>query len=79
MDNDILKKTEHNSLVPQVNAIHINGFVLKTQYNSDKSGLEKKIHEADKKIIPDTIGLVKKTGYNAKITEFEDKIRSVTS
>ena len=27
--------------------------------------------------IPDTIGLVKKTGYNTKITEIEHKIQSV--
>ena len=26
------------------------GFVLKTQYNTDKSGREKKIDDADKKI-----------------------------
>ena len=39
-----------------VNAIDTNGFVLKTQYNTDKSRLEKKINDADKNI-PDTNGL----------------------
>ena len=34
-------------------------FYLKTQYNTDKSVLEKKIDDADKKI-PDTNGLVQK-------------------
>ena len=29
-----------------VNTIHASGFVLKTQYNTDKSGLEKKINDA---------------------------------
>ena len=41
---------------------------LKNQYNTIKSGLKKKTDENDKKI-PDTNGLVKKTDYNAKITE----------
>ena len=35
--------------------------------NKDKSDLEKKISDADKNI-PDTSGLVRKTGYKAKIT-----------
>ena len=48
----IVKKTEYDKLVTK--------FVLKTQYNTDKPGLEKKINDADKKI-PDTSGLVKKT------------------
>ena len=52
-------------------------FLKKTQHNTDKSGLEKKINDADKKI-PDTSGLVKKTDYNAKITEIEGKIPSIT-
>ena len=51
-------------------------FVLKTQCNTDKSGLEKKIDDADKKI-PDTSWLVKKH-YNAKITEIEAKIPRIT-
>ena len=37
---------------------------------TDKTELEK--------IIPDTSGLVKKTDYNAKITEIEGKIRSTS-
>ena len=39
-------------------------FVLKIQYNTDKSGLEKKIDDAGKKI-PDTSGLVKNIDHNA--------------
>ena len=46
-----------------------NWFVLKTKHNTDKSDLEKKI--------PDTSALVKKTNYNAKITEIENKISSI--
>ena len=45
----------------KVNAIDQNGFFLKkTQYNTDKPGLENKVKEAGKKI-PSTIGLIKKT------------------
>ena len=46
MDNDwimIVKKTEYDKLVTK--------FVLKTQYNTDKPGLEKKINDADKKYL----------------------------
>ena len=37
--------------------IDTSGFVLKTKYNTDKSDLEKKISDPDKKV-PDTSGLV---------------------
>ena len=50
----------YDKVVAKVNAIDNSGFVLKTQYNTDKSGLEKKIDDADKKI-SDTSGLVKNT------------------
>ena len=43
----------------------------------DKSGLEKKISDAEK-LIPDTSGLVKKREYNAKITKIEGKAPSIT-
>ena len=33
----------------KVNSIDITGFVLKTKYDTDKSDLEKKISDADKK------------------------------
>ena len=52
-------------LVAKLNNIDTSRFVLKTKYNTDKSELEKKI--------PDTIGLVKNTDYNAKIKEAENK------
>ena len=66
--NDVVKKTVYDKLVAKVNNIDISGFVLKTKYVTDKSDLEKKITDEEKKI-PDTSGLVKKTNYNAKITE----------
>ena len=57
--------------------IETSGFVIKTQYSSDKSDLEKKINRADKNIT-DITGLVKTTVYNAKITEIEGKIPNIT-
>ena len=59
---DNVMKTEYDKLVNKVNIIHTSGFVLKTQYNTDKSGFEKKINDADKKV-PDTSVLVKKTDH----------------
>ena len=67
---DVVKKTEYNKLVARVNNIDTTGFVLKTTYDTDKSGLEKKI--------PDTSDLAKKTDLNAKITEIENKITNIT-
>ena len=78
VDNDVVKKNCVCKLVAQVNAICTNRFVLKTHYNTDKSGLEKKIDDASKKIL-DASGLVIKTDYNAKITDIEGKIPSITS
>ena len=49
--NDVLKKTVYDKLVAQVNDIDISGFVLKTEYDTDKSDLEKKISDADKKTL----------------------------
>ena len=42
VDNDAVKKTEYSKLVTKINTIDIGEFVLKTQYNTDKSGSEKK-------------------------------------
>ena len=75
--NDVVKKTVYNKLVAKENNIDTTGFVLKTTYDTDKSDLEKKISDADKKI-PDISNLAKKTDLNAKITEIEGKIPSVT-
>ena len=53
--NDVVKKADYNKLVTKVNNIDTSGLVLKTKYDTDKSESENKI--------PDTSGLVKKTGY----------------
>ena len=44
INSDVVKKLW---LTVKVNAIDTSGFVLKTQYNTDKSNLEKKIDDAD--------------------------------
>ena len=59
MNNEVVKKTVYDKLIAKVNAIDTSGFVLKTQYKTDKSDLEKKINDVDKKI-PDTSELAKK-------------------
>ena len=48
--NDVVKNTEYDILVEKVDNIDTTGFVLKTaSYYTDKSDLEKKISDADKK------------------------------
>ena len=77
VNNDVAKKAEFDKVVTKVNTIDTNEFVLKTQYNSDKSGFQKKIDDAFKKI-PDASGFGKKKHYSTKITEIEGKISSIT-
>ena len=50
VNNDVANKTVFDKLVIKVNTIDTSGFVLKTRYDTDKSNLEKKIIDADKKI-----------------------------
>ena len=59
--NDIVKKTVYDKLVTKGNNIHTSDFVLKTNYNTDKTELENKI--------PDITNFLKK----AKLTELEKK------
>ena len=50
VDNDVVQKLSMvNKSLRLMNAIDTSGFALKTQYNTDISGLEKKINDADKK------------------------------
>ena len=46
--NDVVENTVYNKLVTKVNKIDTTGFVLKTEYGTDKSDLEKKIDDAEK-------------------------------
>ena len=72
VNNDVVKKTVYDKLITKINATNTSGFVLKTQYDPDKSSLEKKINDADKKVLI-LSGLVEKTDYNAKISEIKAK------
>ena len=46
----LLKKTVYDKLVTKVNASDTSRFVLKSLYNSNKSGLEKKLMPLKKNI-----------------------------
>ena len=63
LKNAVVEKAVTDKLVTKTNNINTSEFVLRTKYQTDKAELEKKI--------PDTIGIVEKTDYNAKITEIE--------
>ena len=84
--NDVVKKTVYDKLVAKVNNIDTNYFLLKTNYQTNKTGLEKKI--------PDVIDFVKKVRFaelvnknpdvsnlatKAALTAVENKIPSVSS
>ena len=69
--NNIVEKDVYDKLVARVNNINTSGFVLKTQYDTDKLALQNKI--------PDTSGLVKKTDNDSKINEIEGKIPDVSN
>ena len=58
-NNEVVKKFAYSKLVAKVNNIDTSEFVLETKYQTDKSDLEKKISDTDKKV-PDTSGIIKK-------------------
>ena len=63
--SDIAKKTMHDTLAAKVSNIGTSSFVLKTEYQTDKTELEKKI--------PNVTDFLKKT----KFTELETKFQIV--
>ena len=75
--NDVVKKTQYNNLVTKVDNIDTTNFVKKNKYEKDGSYFEDRINKVNKKI-PDVSSLVKKTDFNAKISEVEDKIPSIS-
>ena len=72
---DVVRKTVYDKLVAKVNSIHTSGFVLESNYDTDKTELAK-FPELAKFLIS---GFVKKADYNTKITEIEGKIPDVSS
>ena len=63
--NKVVKKSVYDKLVAKVSNIDNSRFAWKIKYDADKAELEKKI--------PDTSKLIKKSDYNAKIGELENK------
>ena len=61
----------YDKLVAKVNNVDTSDFVLKTNYNTKITELEKKI--------PNASNLVKKTDYNTKITKLENKIPNINN
>ena len=83
--NDVVKKTEYNKLLTEVNGIDTINFVLRTKYEKDGSDFEDKITKIHKKI-PDVSNLATTSNitsllptstFNSKITEIENKIKTV--
>ena len=82
VNNEVVKKTVYNKLTAKVNNIDTSRFVLRSKYDTDKSSLEKRISDTDKKIpnirnfflitlgnnLPNVSNLVKRTDYDAKIS-----------
>ena len=75
VNNEAVRKTVYDKLVTEVNKIDTRGLVLKNKYASDKSNLEKKISDADKKLL-DISGLVKTKNIWYKIAKIDSKIPS---
>ena len=58
--NDVVKKTEYNTLKTKVNAIDTSNYVSRTKYEKDGSDFEDKLTKIENKI-PDVSGLAKKS------------------
>ena len=69
--NDLVKKTEYNTLKNKVNAIDTSGFVTRTKFTTDTNSLDDKIDKIEKKI-PDISELATKSTVTRLITEQED-------
>ena len=67
LKNDVVKKTVYDKLVAKVNNIDTNDFVFKSNYNADKTELEKKM--------PNVTDFFKKV----KLTELEKKIPDINN
>ena len=58
--NDVVKKTEYNTLKNKVDAINTSGFVTRTKFTTDTNALNDKIDKIGNKI-PDISGLATKS------------------
>ena len=66
--NDVVKKTEYNTLKNKVDAIDTSGFVTRTKFTTDTNALNDKINKIGKKI-PDISGLATKSSVTHLIIE----------
>ena len=69
--NDVVKKTEYNTLRNKVDAIDTSGFVTRTKFATDTNALDDKIDKIEKKIL-DISRLATKSSITCLITEQED-------
>ena len=69
--NNVVKKTEYNTLKNNVDPIDTAGFVTRTKFMTDTNALDDKINKIEKKI-PDISGLATKSSVTRLITEQED-------
>ena len=67
--NEVVKKTEFNTLKTKVDNIDTDEYVLETKYDNEIGNLKLKI--------PDINGLVLSSTLNSKLTELENKIPDV--
>ena len=74
VENDVVKKTVYDKLAAKVNSIDTSVFVLKTNYDRDKSTYNTKITEIEGKT-PSISDLAT----NAALTAFENKIPNISS
>ena len=72
--NDVVKKTVYDKLAAKVNSIDTSVFVLKTNYDRDKSTYNTKITEIEGKT-PSISDLAT----NAALTAVENKIPNISS
>ena len=69
--NDVVKKTEYNTLKNNADAIDTSGVVTRTKFATDTNALDDKIDKIEKKI-PDISGLATKSSVTRLNTEQED-------
>ena len=75
---EVVKKFAYDKLVAKVDNIATSGFVLNTEYDTDNSYLQKLMIQINKFLILDMTGLANKADYEAKISQIESKVPSIT-
>ena len=69
--NDVVKKTDFNTLKNKVDAIDTSKFASRTKFTTDTNALDDKIDKVEKKI-PDISGLATKSSVTCLVSEQED-------